>query len=143
MAVLGYPTSTDQMRRRLSTLLGRRDRATFVATEKGRVVGMVAAQVAPLLEHDGLWGRINAMVVEPEAQRNGIGRRLLWHAEGWLRAKGAAAVTLTSGTARAGAHAFYKEYGYENTGVRFAKALKRGTPLRAQARSSRSRSELG
>jgi GNAT superfamily N-acetyltransferase len=43
--------------------------------------------------------------------------------EGWLRDRGAARITLTSGKQRADAHRFYRNLGYEETGLRFAKKL--------------------
>lgn len=63
----------------------------FVADEGGRCLGFVLARVArvPLglqpLETDRGW--ISALVVRPEAQRRGLGTRLLQVAEAWLRKK--------------------------------------------------------
>ena len=44
-------------------------------------------------------------------------------AETWLREHGACRATLTSGNQRVEAHEFYRNLGYENTGLRFAKKL--------------------
>ena len=56
------------------------------------------------------------MAVAQERQRRGIGRQLLWHAEGWARTSGFHLIVLN---ARLGAEGFYAAYGYLSEGAPF------------------------
>jgi ribosomal protein S18 acetylase RimI-like enzyme len=118
---LGYPTSREQMARRLTSIFADREYDTFVASQDGRIVGFVGTRVALTYESDEPFGEIRAMAVAESFRRKGIGRRLLLAAESSLVARGARVIVLSSGNHRAGAHLFYEAQGYAFTGRRYRK----------------------
>lgn len=126
MTSLGYPSSAQDMERRMRAIAGREDFATWIAELDGSVAGMVGACVAPYYERNGHYARVLAIVVDERFRGQGLGALLLGTAEDWARARGAGAVIVNSGNQRHRAHAFYRDHGYENTGVRFVKNLSAG-----------------
>lgn len=83
----------------------------FVAELGGAVVGSVMAG------HDGHRGWLYYLAVDPEVQRNGLGRRLMRRAETWLKRAGAPKVQLMVRTDNAPVRAFYDALGYAESGV--------------------------
>jgi ribosomal protein S18 acetylase RimI-like enzyme len=120
---LGYPTSADQMRRRLTAILRDDDYETFVACDAGGVHGFVGTLIGPLYEADDPYGQIMALAVMPHYQRRGVGRMLMHAAESSLIERGARVLVVTSGHHRPGAHAFYERLGYAFTGRRYKRSL--------------------
>jgi len=96
---------------------------------RGKVVGVIGAFIGLYLEMNGRYGRVVALSVEAHHRGQGIGARLLAHAESWLRARGAAACIANSGAHRANAHRFYQREGYQATGWRFLKDLRSIEPI--------------
>jgi GNAT superfamily N-acetyltransferase len=86
-------------------------RQHFCAIRFGRVVGSVSLK--PLSE---ALLQLKQMVVAEERQRQGIGKQLLAHAEGWGRSSGFHLMVLN---ARLGAEGFYAAYGYLAEGKPF------------------------
>jgi GNAT superfamily N-acetyltransferase len=120
---LGYATTAADMKERLEHLLPHPEHAMVVAEMSGDVVGMVAGQVGPALEMNGVYGRVTGLVVDARWRGHGIGATLMRHIECWFRERGAHTIVLTSGHHRVDAHTFYKTMGYEPTGLRFIKRL--------------------
>ena len=120
---LGYPTAATDMHGRLEHLLPHPDRTMVVAETAQGIVGMAAAQVGPALEFNGIYGRIDGLVVDARWRGRGLGRLLMVHVEEWCKARGAHSLTLTSGHHRPDAHKFYTSIGYNATGLRFIKQL--------------------
>ena len=120
---LGYPTSCEQMRKRLESILGAEDYGTLLACEDDQIVGFIGTRVGPLYEDDGLYGQIMALSVAVDHQRRGIGRMLVQAAEAGLAARGVHVLIVTSGNQRADAHAFYEKNGYLFTGRRYKKVV--------------------
>ena len=120
---LGYPSTEEEISQRLAVLSRLPEHVTFVAEVDGQIVGLTGAYMDYALEISGSYGRLMGLVVEDRFRGRGIGKRLLEFVEGWLRDRGAARITLTSGKQRADAHRFYRNLGYEETGLRFAKKL--------------------
>ncbi len=82
----------------------------FVAVqddERSRIVGSVMAG------YEGHRGWINYLCVEPSLQRSGLGRSLMEHAEGALRALGCPKINLQVRETNADVLAFYESLGYE------------------------------
>lgn len=110
---LGYPTSEDDARRRLSKIVGNLENVVFVATlQDGRVVGWLHAYLCHLVESD-MFAEIGGLVVDHEHRRSGAGRLLMAHAEQWAVGKSCGTVRLRSNVIREGAHAFYRSLGYD------------------------------
>jgi GNAT superfamily N-acetyltransferase len=60
------------------------------------------------------------LVVHPEFQRQGFGRRLLREGEGWALRHGFSRVRLRSGVHRTEAHEFYERQGYAKSKASYA-----------------------
>ncbi|HEV2350275.1 MAG TPA: GNAT family N-acetyltransferase [Terriglobia bacterium] len=110
---LGYPTSEDEARRRLTPILENPENVLYVAaTPGGRVIGWLHAYLCRLVESD-LNAEIGGLVVDQQDRRSGAGRLLMQYAEHWARSKNCKTVNLRSNIIREGAHAFYLHLGYE------------------------------
>ena len=77
MTELGYPTSSRQMERRLTSILGDVSYRTFVACDGDAIVGVIGTRVGPMYEID-----------EPYGQNHGPGRLGDASAAGRRRAAG-------------------------------------------------------
>lgn len=122
---LGYPSSPEEVRRRLQRLRGP-DHAVYVAEDKdGTVVGWVHIFLRPLLEED-LAAEIGGLVVDEAHRGRGIGHRLLERAERWARRRGSRAVVVRSNVIRLEAHRFYEQCGYREVKTQrvFRKAIR-------------------
>ena len=122
---LGYPSSPQMLQDRLAYLGRLNDHAVYVAevSEVG-VIGWVHVYTSPLLERD-LQAEIGGLVVSAAHRRYGAGRRLMERAEQWALAQKCEAVCLRSNLIREGAHAFYRQIGYQvvKTSLTFRKFL--------------------
>ena len=123
MAELGYPTSIDEMTKRMEIIRSRSDHAAFVAEENGAIAGMIGLSTSPSFYRDGLSGAIVALVVAPEFRGRGIAELLVGRGEQWLRAAGVDRATVNPSTHRTPAHHLYTRLGYAPTGTRFTKTL--------------------
>jgi ribosomal protein S18 acetylase RimI-like enzyme len=94
-----------------------------LVAEQGEVIGILAWHVTPVLHRPHPVGRITMMAVAKPERRRGIGRALVEAAFERLRSKGCGLVEVTSNADLSGAHAFYRELGFERTSYRFAKPL--------------------
>jgi GNAT superfamily N-acetyltransferase len=123
MTQLGYPTTAEAMSTRLTNILADPDYITFVAESAQGIVGVVGISIGRLYEKDGLHGQLLALVVDETYRGQGVGARLVAEAERWLKKCRAQSVVVGSGTQRHDAHHFYRQLGYKQTGLRFAKRL--------------------
>jgi GNAT superfamily N-acetyltransferase len=123
MTELGYPTTVEEMGRRLAGISADPSYLTLVAERDGRVVGMAGVHLQRTYEADGEIARIMSFVVGSEERGGGVGRALISAVEDWARSRGAADIMLTAHERRAGAHEFYRRLGYDRTGYRFYKEL--------------------
>jgi len=122
---LGYPSSPEQIQRRLYHLRRDEGHAVYAAERAdGRLVGWIHVHVSPLMMAD-LQAEVEGLVVDESCRGQGIGRLLMGRAERWAREKGCGAVQLRSNVVRTGAHAFYERIGYSTvkTQLTFHKAL--------------------
>jgi GNAT superfamily N-acetyltransferase len=120
---LGYPTTHEEMRQRLVTILADAAYGTFVADAGANVVGVTAASLGRYYEKDGVYSRLLVLAVSSTVQGLGIGSRLVEAVERWSVARGARDVIVTSALRRVEAHGFYERRGYARTGYRFVKQL--------------------
>jgi GNAT superfamily N-acetyltransferase len=110
---LGYPTSEDEARRRLTQIAGNPENLILVAEQpEGRVIGWLNAYLCQLVESD-LHAEIGGLVVDEEYRGSGTGRLLMRHAEQWAREKNCRTVSLRSNIIRERAHEFYQRLGYQ------------------------------
>lgn len=123
---LGYPTTSEAMRDRLTMLLADPGYATFVADTDGDVVGVAGVTLSRYYEKDGLYARLVVLSVSSTARGLGIGGRLVQAVERWANTQGAREVLVNSGLHRGEAHRFYEQRGYSRTGYRFVKPLNAG-----------------
>lgn len=108
---MGYSFPPENTLRKMRQLLESGRDKICVAVEDDRVVGYVHACDYELLYAPPM-KNIMGIAVLKAYKRRGIGRALLEEVEVWGRKTGCAGVRLVSGTARTGAHAFYRQCGY-------------------------------
>jgi GNAT superfamily N-acetyltransferase len=125
MEHLGYPTTIEQMKKRFSNIESSPDYHTLLASYDDKIVGMIGLVKGYYYELDGLYVRIVALVVDSNHRNKGIGKQLLKEAEIWAKKIGATGIGLNSGNRpeRINAHKFYKNSGYAEKSVGFAKRL--------------------
>ncbi|MDZ4863942.1 MAG: GNAT family N-acetyltransferase [Gemmatimonadota bacterium] len=68
-------------------------------------------------------GRITGLAVADDEQGTGVGRLLVTAAERYCFERVVSRVEVTSGPTHLPAHQFYRQLGYGDQGVRFAKSL--------------------
>jgi GNAT superfamily N-acetyltransferase len=96
---------------------------TFIFSVSGLPVGTYTLFVLPLLAHSGApEALVEDVAVHPEAQGQGIGRRMMEHARALAREAGCYKLALSSNQKRVEAHAFYERIGFERHGFSFVVA---------------------
>ena len=130
LEALGYPAPADAIRARLGALAEYAGPATVLvasapvaAGPDAPLGGLVTAHAFPSINAEAPAAWLTTLVVVPAAQGRGLGRRLVEAAEAWAFAQGAVRISVSSGLARAGAHAFYARLGYVPSGQRFTRTL--------------------
>jgi len=110
---LGYPSTPEQIGRRLCALSESEDARVFVAEgPDGSAVGWVHVFGRRLVESDAD-AEVGGLVVDEQVRGRGIGKALMASAEGWARERGYGVVSIRSNVIRTEAHEFYKRIGYE------------------------------
>jgi GNAT superfamily N-acetyltransferase len=117
---LGYASTAQEMEQRLQAMPPAIYR-TFVAEVDGRVVGLVGLMLSPVYICNEPMGWILVLVVDPAHRYQGIGSRLLRHAEQFMARRGVRAFQLHSKFANEQAHSFYRAQGYGPEAYRFLK----------------------
>jgi GNAT superfamily N-acetyltransferase len=120
---LGYPCDHREAVARIAAVAADPRQALLVAVERGRVRALLALHTMYSLARGAEVVRITALVVAGDARGQGLGRRLLREAERFARTCGAQRLEISSGTQRTGAHAFYRECGFAESGLRFVRPL--------------------
>jgi N-acetylglutamate synthase-like GNAT family acetyltransferase len=118
---LGYPTDAAEIPRRLDKMALRPGTTVIVAEEAGQVIGCVTVHLFYSLHTSEPTAWLTAVVVDETARGRGVGTEMVKRAEVWAIQNGALRISLTSALRRTEAHDFYKQHGYEHTGVRLAK----------------------
>ncbi len=111
---LGYPATSSEVSDRLAYWLPDPMSVILVAEADRRVVGCLSLHAIPYLEQTGRWARIESLVVDESVRGTGAGRALVAAAEQTARHWNCLAVEVTSLRSRTGAHAFYREMGYND-----------------------------
>ncbi len=123
MTQINYPNTPEEMEQRLNGLLNHPDYHAIVAEMDGRVIGMLGLFLGRKFEKEDRFGRVLTMAVDEEYRFKGIGGLLVEEAEKWLKSKGANLLVIYSGENSNRAHGFYRQQGFEKSGVRFIKDL--------------------
>ncbi len=123
LEILGYPCTRDEAADRIAMVLGDPRHQLLLAEIDGHVHGLIALDVRYSVTRGEDQARITALVVRPEASRQGIGRRLLREVEGIARRAGSARIEVTSNPCRLDAHVFYHGCGYADGSRHFFKLL--------------------
>lgn len=111
---LGYPVSSEEMKRRIELLARMPDHAVYVACISGALVGWIHVQVSHHLQAEPR-AEIGGLVVSSEVRSRGIGRRLVALAEEWALRQGLKGIVVRSRATREAAHRFYLREGYTQT----------------------------
>ena len=82
------------------------DRLLFVARDQGKIIGTAMAG------YDGHRGWLYSVAVDPDRQRQGIGRQLMDYAVDVLKTKGCVKINLQVRATNAGVVAFYEALGF-------------------------------
>jgi GNAT superfamily N-acetyltransferase len=90
-------------------------RVVLVAERAGAVVGMVSVQLVVSTAEGAPSGWLEDMVVDEDARRDGVGRRLLLAAERWARSRGATRLQLLADVQNASALRFYRRMEWAGT----------------------------
>ncbi len=115
---LGYPSTPEDVARRLGQMQGFDHNALFVAEVDGRVAGWIHVIAFTLPEMD-FHTEIGGLVVDEAHRSLGVGRLLVEHAEAWARAQGCREILVHANVIRSRAHKFYEQSGYENIKTQF------------------------
>lgn len=127
---LGYPLSPRDLKDRLQVYINSNCYSAFVAEIDKAIVGFIALSITELLLQPGRRCHVEALIVDNQHRKLGIGRALMAAVETYAREHGCTLVDLTSGVRRAkdGSHDFYRRLGYSDTGdmakLHFRKELK-------------------
>ncbi|RBP46408.1 ribosomal protein S18 acetylase RimI-like enzyme [Roseimicrobium gellanilyticum] len=124
--VLGYGLKADDVPARLEDYANDASRVFVAVHESGALVGFLSFHAIPLFHEPGALGRITAMAIDPEHERQGIGTALVGAAEEFARVCDCLRVEVTSGDRREkDAHVFYAKLGYASDCRRFLKRLEK------------------
>ena len=125
MGELGYELSTAEAKNRIEVYLKLSD-VVLVADDCGEIVGFVSFHSIPLFHAIGKLGRITAMCISSNRQREGIGHALLARLDEVALELGCLRIEVSSGDQRAqDAHLFYQACGYAIDSRRFQRILNR------------------
>jgi GNAT superfamily N-acetyltransferase len=108
---LGYPASSEELRKRLEDLSLTEERVAFAAERQGKLAGWVDAAIESHLQSPACVV-IGGLVVRDEFRGLGIGKRLCDEIEAWTRSKSIPYLRVRSQVAREAAHRFYLREGY-------------------------------
>lgn len=109
---LGYPSTVDEVTARLREILRHDDHIILVAEwASAGIAGYI--EIFPF-RTIGSNPRVEiaSFVVDESCRSQGVGRRLLEHAEEWARSHGYEETSLRSNVIRERAHLFYENLGY-------------------------------
>ena len=110
---LGYPSTSEDIARRLAKMEESKEHTVFVAeTEDGEVAGWMGLFVIRTPEADTRV-EIGGLVVDERFRCHGVGERLLERGERWARENNCREIGLRSNVIRERAHAFYERHGYQ------------------------------
>lgn len=120
---LGYPSTENDARDRLSRSLDSTTSCCLVAQDADDVVGLMSAELVPYFPTGTTICRLAALVVSSNHRGGGIGEKLLAAAADYAREHHCSGVEITSAERRVDAHRFYERHGYPKTSFKFFRPL--------------------
>jgi GNAT superfamily N-acetyltransferase len=124
---LGYPSSAEEIERRITEMADRERFAVYVAEGPDhKVLGWIGVYVFISVEVDK-FAEISGLIVDQNARCHGVGAKLLRAAEEWARTVGCLRISVRSNVVRERAHKFYLSHAFEFTKAQksFVKRLHR------------------
>ncbi|MFZ5657223.1 MAG: GNAT family N-acetyltransferase [Pseudomonadota bacterium] len=121
--LLGYPCSRAEAADRIAMVLADPRQRLLIAEIGGHACALAGMDLRYSLVRGTEQARITALVVAPDCERQGVGRRLLREVEAIARQAGAARIEVTSAASREGAPAFYHGCGFTDGARHFVKLL--------------------
>lgn len=109
---LGYPTSTEEMTRRLAMLLSQHHHGILVA-ELESIVGWIHVSHMVSLESDA-FAEIRGLVVAESHRGAGIGAHLVSLAEVWAKGHGCNRIRVRTNVVREKTRKFYGRLGFQS-----------------------------
>lgn len=110
---LGYPSTGEEVRERLSQMQDANQYALFVAElPGGQIAGWIGLYVFRAVELETS-AEISGLIVDEDVRSCGIGKILLDAAEGWARSIRCNVISVRSNVKRDRAHQFYENNGFE------------------------------
>lgn len=122
---LGYPSTREELEKRLQIIFAHADYQTLVAIKGHKLVGIIGLIKGYSYEHDVCYIKIAILVVDEDYRGKGIGKKLIQEAEKWAKLQDITTITLNSGNReeRKSAHDFYQHLGYLPKSIGFFKDL--------------------
>lgn len=118
----GHNISLSEIENRLDFVDSSPIDSLFVYELNEKIVGILGFRIRENIEENSRFGEISIIVVDPNYRKQGIGKQLMYYAEGLAELHNCIGTWLVSGFGREEqAHHFYKSLGYETTGYRFVK----------------------
>jgi GNAT superfamily N-acetyltransferase len=109
---LGYPSTAEEVRKRLSQMKDANQYALFVAElPTGQIAGWIGMSVFRAVELETV-AEITGLIVDEDVRSCGIGKILLDAADRWARRVGCHVISVRSNVTRDRAHQFYTNNGY-------------------------------
>ncbi|MBL7863840.1 MAG: GNAT family N-acetyltransferase [Cyclobacteriaceae bacterium] len=118
---LGYPELSESDVASNIISHQQKDYAMLVGEMDDKVIGFIALHWFDVAHWKAKIGRISAFCVDDSSRSQGVGQKMLEHAEGLLLSKGCAKIEVTSNARRTRAHQFYLRLGYVEDSRRFVK----------------------
>jgi GNAT superfamily N-acetyltransferase len=111
---LGYPSTSQDVARRIAALNAHSQYTVFVAEIKnGVIAGWICVVIHQTLESDP-YAEITGLIVDEAHRSHRVGQKLVLRAEEWAREQGCNQARVRSNVIRDRAHAFYLRNGYEH-----------------------------
>ncbi|MCX7027832.1 MAG: GNAT family N-acetyltransferase [Spirochaetes bacterium] len=115
---LGYPTTAQEVGKRLARYEGSADERVIVAVDEGKVVGWTSAAI---VDHFYLarYVEISGLIVDADSRNRGIGALLIAEVERWAAERNLGLVRLRANVVRVDAHRFYERQGFTRTKTQY------------------------
>lgn len=123
---LGYPQkSIDMCKQKIELFSNNQLNVNWVACIDNHIIGFLALNIITPFYKEGLFARVDTIVVDMSYRKLGIGKMLMHKAEEYAAERGCSRIFLTSGNHRTWAHDFYNRLGYISNANYYVKNLEK------------------